>query len=75
MGSPTKTTKVRKALSKAKKGKARKNALANKGSTAKNLPLNMPNASELKQSKAKQSQSKAKAKQSQSKAKAAAAKS
>lgn len=52
MASPTKRTKVRKALTKAKQGKKRKNKLANVGSTAKNLPLNAPNANEQKQIKA-----------------------
>lgn len=39
-------------MKKAARGKDRKNATARAGSTAKNLPLNVPNANELKQKKA-----------------------
>ena len=51
MASPTKRHKVRKAINKARAGKARKNKLALHGSTEKNLPLNMPNANERAQEK------------------------
>lgn len=53
MASATKKLKVRRKLTKAKKGKARKNAAKLHGSTAKNLPLNMPNANEKAQAAAK----------------------
>lgn len=49
MASPTKKVKVRRIMNKARAGKARKNADANFGSTAKRLPLNMPNANERTQ--------------------------
>jgi hypothetical protein len=49
MASPTKKVKVRRIMNKARAGKARKNADANFGSTAKRLPLNMPNANERAQ--------------------------
>lgn len=49
MASPTKKVKVRRILNKARAGKARKNLAANKGSTLKSLPLNMPNANEKAQ--------------------------
>jgi len=46
MASPTRRLKVRRKLSKTGSGKARKNKNRNNGSTAANLPLNMPNANE-----------------------------
>ena len=46
MASPTKKLKVRRALKKASEAKRRKNKIRNHGSTAPNLPLNMPNAQE-----------------------------
>jgi len=49
MASPTKKVKVRRMLNKSRSGKARKNLAANKGSTSKSLPLNMPNANEIEQ--------------------------
>ncbi len=49
MASPTKKVKVRRIMSKARAGKARKNNDANYGSTAKRLPLTMPNANESAQ--------------------------
>lgn len=52
MASPTKISKTRRTMKKISRGKGRKNLLARTGSTAKNLPLNMPNANELKQKKA-----------------------
>lgn len=61
MASPTKRTKVRKALTKAKQGKARKNKVAILGSTAKDLPLTAPNANEQKQAKTKAAAKKTKA--------------
>ena len=53
MASPTKKHKSRSAIKSAAAGKARKNELRRKGSTAPNLPLNKPNANELKQAQAK----------------------
>ena len=47
MASATKKLKIRRALSKAKRAHKRKNHLKNHGSTAANLPLNVPNANEL----------------------------
>lgn len=52
MASPTKVHKARKRLKKAKTGLARKNIVRRDGTTIKNLPLNKPNANELKQTKA-----------------------
>lgn len=46
MASCTKKLKVRRAINAAKAGKKRKNKLQKYGSTAANLPLNMPNANE-----------------------------
>lgn len=46
MASPTKKLKVRRKLAIAKAGKKRKNYNRKYGSTAPNLPLNMPNAQE-----------------------------
>jgi len=51
MASPTKVHKVRKILRKVAQGKARKNEVRRIGTTAPNLPLNKPNANELKQAK------------------------
>ena len=47
MASPTKVHKRQKELKAARAGKARKNAVKNQGSTAKDLPLNKPNANEI----------------------------
>ena len=47
MASPTKKLKVRRLLKKAKQAKRRKNQTRRDGSTAKRLPLDMPNANEL----------------------------
>ena len=52
MASPTKVHKVRKILKGLRAGKARKNHQNNHGTTAKGLPLNKPNANELKQKSA-----------------------
>jgi hypothetical protein len=49
MASPTKKSKVRRALNKARAGKKRKNKLRIVGSTAASLPLNKPNANERAQ--------------------------
>lgn len=49
MASTTKKLKVRRAINKARAGKARKNADRRHGSTAPSLPLNKPNANELAQ--------------------------
>ena len=49
MASPTKKSKVRRAINKARAGKKRKNKLRITGSTAPNLPLNAPNANEKAQ--------------------------
>ncbi|MBC7661479.1 MAG: hypothetical protein H7249_17420 [Chitinophagaceae bacterium] len=46
MASPTKKSKVRRKLNKARAGKKRKNKLRIVGSTAPSLKLNMPNAGE-----------------------------
>lgn len=46
MGSPTRKLKVRRALAKARSAKGRKNQVKIHGSTAANLPLNVPNANE-----------------------------
>ena len=53
MASPTKKSKVRRAINKARAGKKRKNKLRILGSTAASLPLNKPNAHELAQSAAR----------------------
>ena len=53
MASNTKKLKVRRKLVAMKNGKARKNHIKLHGSTAKNLPLNMPNANEKAQTAAK----------------------
>jgi hypothetical protein len=52
MASPTRVSKARRRIKKAGRGKFRKNLLARTGTTAKNLPLNVPNANEQKQKKA-----------------------
>lgn len=49
MASPTKKSKVRRALNKARAGKKRKNKLRIVGTTAASLPLNKPNANERAQ--------------------------
>ena len=46
MASATKKLKVRRKLNKIRQGRKRKNQMKNYGSTAKDLPLNMPNAQE-----------------------------
>ncbi len=46
MASPTKKSKVRRAMNKAGAGKKRKNKTRIHGSTPPSLPLNMPNAHE-----------------------------
>ena len=53
MASTTKKVKVRRLINLAKAGKSRKNAMKLHGSTAKNLPLNMPNAQEKAHAAAK----------------------
>jgi len=53
MASTTKVKKIRKVLKAASRAHRRKNALLNKGSTAPDLPLNMPNAAEKAAKKAK----------------------
>ncbi len=53
MASSTKKLKVRRLINKASKGKKRKNHESLHGSTAPNLPLNMPNANEKAQAAAK----------------------
>jgi len=55
MGSPTKKHKTRRVAKLAKQGNKRKNQIRLHGTTAPNLPLDKPNANELKQraSKAK----------------------
>lgn len=52
MASPTKRSKVRRAINKARAGKKRKNKIRIAGSTAASLPLNVPNANEKAQAKA-----------------------
>ena len=52
MASNTRKLKVRRAMSKARRGKKRKNALRRHGSTPASLPLNMPNANEKAQNQA-----------------------
>lgn len=52
MGSPTRLLKVRRKLTIAGRGRRRKNFNKNHGSTQPNLPLNKPNANEIKQKKA-----------------------
>ncbi len=49
MASPTKKSKVRRAINKARAGKKRKNKTRILGSTPASLPLTMPNAHELAQ--------------------------
>jgi hypothetical protein len=49
MASPTKKSKVRRAINKARAGKKRKNLTRVYGSTPTSLPLNMPNANERAQ--------------------------
>jgi hypothetical protein len=49
MASVTKKLKCRRAIKKAKAGRRRKNQIAIHGSTAKNLPLDKPNANEAAQ--------------------------
>ncbi len=51
MASPTKVHKVRKILRNLAKGKKRKNEVRRIGTTGPSLPLNKPNANELKQTK------------------------
>jgi hypothetical protein len=52
MASPTKRSKVRRAINKARAGKKRKNKIRIVGSTKASLPLNAPNANEKAQAKA-----------------------
>jgi hypothetical protein len=52
MASTTKKVKVRRAIAIARQGRKRKNHDRNHGSTACNLPLNMPNANEKAMKKA-----------------------
>ena len=49
MSSPTKVHKRRKVLKSIARGRKRKNADRNHGTTAPNLPLDKPNANEQKQ--------------------------
>lgn len=53
MASPTKKLKIRRKINKARAGKARKNAVRRDGSTAKLLPLDVPNANEKAQKAAR----------------------
>lgn len=46
MASPMKQTRVRRAMKRVARGRKRKNYLNRHGSTAKRLPLTMPNANE-----------------------------
>ena len=55
MASPTKVHKRQKILKKLRAGKARKNMVANLGSTAPDLALDKPNANEQKQKQARAS--------------------
>jgi hypothetical protein len=48
MASPTKKLKIRKAIKVAQRAKKRKNRIRREGSTAPNLPLNKPNANEIR---------------------------
>ncbi len=52
MASPTKKSKIRRAMNKARAGKKRKNRTRIYGSTPASLPLNVPNANERAQAKA-----------------------
>ena len=52
MASPTKKSKIRRRMKKAKMGSKRKNLEQRRGTTGPNLPLNMPNANERAQTKA-----------------------
>jgi hypothetical protein len=52
MASTTKKVKVRRAIAIARRGRKRKNHDRNYGSTAADLPLNMPNANEKAMKKA-----------------------
>ncbi len=49
MASPTKKSKVRRAMNKARAGKKRKNKVRILGTTAPSLPLTVPNAHERAQ--------------------------
>lgn len=51
MASPTKKSKVRRAMKKASAGTWRKNKERREGSTIASLPLNKPNANEVAQKK------------------------
>ena len=53
MGSPTKKHKTRRVAKLAGQAKDRKNHARNHGTTPPNLPLDKPNAHELKQSQAR----------------------
>lgn len=52
MASNTRKLKKRRAINKARSGKARKNAVRRNGTTAESLPLNKPNANEIAQKNA-----------------------
>ena len=52
MASPTKKSKIRRAINKARAGKKRKNKVRIYGSTPASLPLNVPNANEKAQAAA-----------------------
>ena len=52
MASATQIVRNRRKMKKAAAGRKRKNALAIKGSTQRNLALNVPNANEVAQKKA-----------------------
>ena len=49
MGSKAKKTKTRRALTKASRGRKRKNSIRQSGTTPPNLALNVPNANEKAQ--------------------------
>ena len=51
MASPTKISKVRKAINKARRAKLRKAFERNHGTTRPDLPLNVPTANEIAQKK------------------------
>ena len=53
MASPTKKSKVRRAINKARAGKKRKNKTRILGSTPTSMPLNAPNANERAQASTK----------------------
>lgn len=54
MASRTQVTDTRRAMKVASRGRSRKNALRNRGSTAPDLALDKPNANEIAQKAAKE---------------------